>query len=238
MLQSIKTNGGFWISRYEAGIEGTNTDKTINEIPNVRYEHSDITNSSPKAVSQADRIPYNYVTCSEAQTLASAMSTDSSKTSSLLFGIQWDLTCKFLETKTNLITSDIKTNSANWGNYKNSSIKLTRGRYNVSPGNSSTVWKKFNVDTDNVKGSQTSNNESHMQLLTTGASEQTNKMNIYDFAGNEYEWTLEKTSDASHPCALRGGSFNSNSSGNPASDRDSDNTTNGYGSVSFRSTLY
>lgn len=176
MLQSIKTNGGFWISRYEAGIEGTNTDTTNNEIPNVRYSHSDITKDSPKAVSQVDRIPYNFVTCSEAQTLASAMSTDSNKTSSLLFGIQWDLTCKFIETKTNITTVDIKTDSTSWGNYKNSSIKLTRGRYNVSSGNSSTVWKKFNVNTDNyVTNLQTSSDVNYTQLLTTGASEQTKK---------------------------------------------------------------
>ena len=238
MLSSVYTNGGFWISRYEAGIEGTNTDETINEIPNVRYEHSDITKDSPKAVSQANRIPYNFVTFSEAQTLASVMSTDSSKTSSLLFGIQWDLTCKFLETKTNLKTADIKTNSANWGNYKNSSIKLTRGRYNVSPGNSSSVWKRFNVDTDNVTGSQTSNNENYMQLLTTGASEETKKMNIYDFAGNEWECTLEKTSQTSTPCAARGGSFYSFSFERPASCHGINFTTDRYSYVGFRSTLY
>ena len=239
MLQSIKTNGGFWISRYEAGIEGTNTDETINEIPNVRYEHNNITKDSPKAVSQANRIPYNHVYCSEAQKLASAMSTDSNKTSSLLFGIQWDLTCKFLEIKTDLKTEDIKTNSVNWGNYKNSSIKLTRGRYNVSPENSSSVWKKFNVDTDNVTGSQTSNNENYMQLLTTGASEETKKMNIYDFAGNEGEWTLEKTSSyTKYHCASKGGSFIYNSSESPASYRRSDHTTVSYSYISFRSTLY
>ena len=238
MLQSIKTNGGFWISRYEAGISGTNTDTTSNEIPNVRYSHSEITSNSPKVVSQADRIPYNYVTCSEAQTLASAMSTDLNKTSSLLFGIQWDLTCKFIKTKTNLTIADIKTDSTSWGNYKNNSIKLSRGRYNVSPGNSSTVWKKFNVDTGDVTGSQTSNNESYMQLLTTGASEQINKMNIYDFAGNEWEWTLEKTSDAISPCAFRGGSFNNNSSDYPASYRSRNLTTHSGNLLSFRSTLY
>ena len=238
MLQSIKINGGFWISRYEAGIEGTNTDETINEIPNVRYSHSDITKDSPKAVSQANRIPYNYVYCSEAQTLASAMSTDSSKTSSLLFGIQWDLTCKFLETKINLTTADIKTNSTNWGNYKNSSIKLTRGRYNVAPGDLSSAWKKFNVDTNNVTGSQTSNNENYMQLLTTGASEETKKMNIYDFAGNEDEWTLEKASYASYPCALRGGYFGDYSSDGPVSARGSYDTTVSSNYLGFRSTLY
>ncbi len=229
MLQSIKINGGFWISRYEAGIEGTNTDETINEIPNVRYSHSDITKDSPKAVSQANRIPYNYVYCSEAQTLASAMTTDSSKTSSLLFGIQWDLTCKFIKikTKTNLTIEDIKTDSTNWGNYKNSSIKLTRGKYNLSPNSSDSKW--INV---------TKSSKSAQMLLTTGASEKTNKMNIYDFAGNVWEWTLEKTSDASHPCARRGGSFYEDGSYNPASTRNASNAINCFVFCGFRSTLY
>ena len=29
-------------------------------------------------------------------------------------------------------------------------------------------------------------------VLSTGASNDTCKMNIFDFAGNEWEWTLEK----------------------------------------------
>ena len=127
---------------------------------------------------------------------------------------------------------------SNWGNYRNCLITLIIGRYNVSPGNSSTVWKKFNVDTDNVTGSQTSSDVNYTQLLTTGASEQTNKMNIYDFAGNEWEWTLEKTSDAISPCAFRGGSFNNNSSDYPASYRSRNLTTHSGNLLSFRSTLY
>ena len=133
MLSSVYTNGGFWISRYEAGIAGTNTDTTSSEIQNVRYSYSAIDSNSPKAVSQADRIPYNYLYCSDAQKLASEMSTDSNKTSSLLFGIQWDLTCKFIETKTELEPKDIKADSTSWGNYNNSSITLTRGKYNMTP---------------------------------------------------------------------------------------------------------
>ena len=239
MLQSIKTNGGFWISRYEAGIAGTNTDATSDEIQNVRYSHSDITKDSPKAVSQADRIPYNWVTCSEAQTLASAMSTDSNKTSSLLFGIQWDLVCKFIETKANLPEKDIKTDSTIWGNYKNCSITLTRGRYNVSPADSSSVWKKFSVDTNYyVTKSQISSNESYTQLLTTGASEDAKKMNIYDFAGNMWEWTLEKTLKNNYPCANRGGSFVYSGSDYPASYRDAYSIIDSYADFGFRSTLY
>ena len=113
MLSSVYTNGGFWISRYEIG-DGTSTESNT-----TRTSSSGITGT---AVSQANQIPYNYVTCSQAQTLASGMSTDSSKTSSLLFGIQWDLTCKFIEEKTDLELADINSDSTSWGNYYNSTI--------------------------------------------------------------------------------------------------------------------
>ena len=227
MLSSVYTNGGFWISRYEAGIEGTNTDETINEVQNVRYTHTNITSNSPKAVSQANRIPYNYVYCREAQTLASAMTTDSSKTSSLLFGIQWDLTCKFLETKTNLTTADIKTDSTNWGNYSNSSINLTKGKYNTSPPSSESKWLNVTLGAKSAE-----------MLLTTGASEDTKKMNIYDFAGNEWEWTLETTSNTDHRCARRGGIYNYKGSINPAYGHGYNYTTDSHYSIGFRSVLY
>ena len=70
MLKSIYTYGGFWIGRYEAGIEGTTTETT-----NARTSSSPRISigTSPKAISQKDAIPYNYVYCSEAQTLAKEM---------------------------------------------------------------------------------------------------------------------------------------------------------------------
>ncbi len=229
MLKSIYKNGGFWISRYEAGIEGTNTDTTIDEIKLIRYLHSDINNDSPRAVSQVNRIPYNYVYCSEAQKLASAMSTDSTKTSSLIFGIQWDLVCKFIETKTELELKDIKADSTNWGNYKNNSIILTRGKYNIKPNSLDSTWKNITASTK----------EQNAEILTTtGASEDLKKMNIYDFAGNEWEWTLEKSSDTSKPCAVRGGSFNHKGIECPAAYRSLDETTNSHSNVGIRSTLY
>ena len=236
MLSSVYTNGGFWISRYEIG------DSTTTASNTTRTSSSGTTGI---AVSKADQIPYNYVTCSQAQTLASGMSTDTNKTSSLLFGIQWDLVCKYLEVKekwdttTNTASYYLNTNSASWGNYKDSSLTLNRGKYLVE-GSDSNTWTAYNVDTANyVTTSQTSNNESYYQLLTTGASEQTKKMNIYDFAGNEWEWTLEHaTSDTSTPCALRGGSYYYNGSHDPASVRSSNYITDSSSDFGFRSALY
>ena len=77
MLKSVYTYGGFWIGRYEAGIEGTTTETT-----NARSSHSNIEiGKSPKAISQKDAIPYNYVYCSEAQALTKEMTPDSNYTS-------------------------------------------------------------------------------------------------------------------------------------------------------------
>ena len=225
MLSSIYTNKGFYIGRYEAGIEGSDTDTSL-----ARYERTEITSSLPKAVSKKDMIPYNYIYCSEAQQLANGMSTGN-KTSSLMYGIQWDLVCKFLEVKGNWDTSTntaqyyIKENSTSWGNYSNSTFTIN-----------STKAKKYNSSNktcDDITGEKTSS-----MLLTTGASEYTNKMNIYDFAGNEYEWTLEKSTTPGYPCSGRGGDYNGNGSNNPASNRDNYDTTYSILNIGLRPSLY
>ncbi len=237
MLSSVYTNGGFWISRYEIG------DSTATASNTTRTNSSGTTGI---AVSKADQIPYNYVTCSQAQAVASGMSTDTKKTSSLLFGIQWDLVCKYLEvngnwdTTTNTASYYLNSNSTSWGNYNNSSLLLYRGKYNINPSSSTSAWTPYGTNTTNyVTSSKTSSNTSYYQLLTTGASEQTKKMNIYDFAGNEYEWTLEHaTSNTDLPCAYRGGIYYYNGSYGPASYRYSVGTSFSYISIGFRSALY
>mgnify|MGYP004687976313 CR=1 FL=1 len=194
MLSSIYTNKGFYIGRYEAGIAGSDTDTSL-----ARYERTEITSNSPKAVSKKDMIPYNNVYCSDAQQLATGMSTGN-KTSSLMYGIQWDLVCKFLEVKGNWDTIEktaqyyIKEDSTSWGNYINSGFEInsTKARGYDNP------WKDV---------SETSKSAGTEILLTTGASEQNKKMNIYDFSGNEYEWTLEKTTSTLSPCSFRGGGY-------------------------------
>ena len=223
MLKSIYIYGGFWIGRYEAGIEGTTTETT-----NARTGSSArITiGTSPKAISQKDAIPYNYVYCSEAQALANEMTPDSNYTSSLMFGIQWDLVCKYLEVKSTLTTANINADSSTWGNYSNAkrTISSDKAKQTTNSGNS---WTAI-----------TGEKPASSVLLTTGASEETNKMNIYDFAGNEWEWTLEKTSNSSLPCAYRGGRYSGTGSSYPASGRNDDSTTYSIYNISFRPALY
>ena len=232
MLKSVYTYGGFWIGRYEAGIEGT-----ITETTNARTSSSGRISieTSPKAISQKDAIPYNYVYCSEAQALAKEMTPNSNCTSSLMFGIQWDLVCKYLEVKSTLETPDINSNSTSWGNYSNAKIeKIASGKYAILDTNFKLgTWTKI---TNAFTKSDSGDNRS--VLLSTGISDYTKKMNIYDFAGNEWEWTLEKTSDSDDPCANRGGNYDGSGSGLPASYRfNLGSTIAGY-SVGFRPALY
>lgn len=230
MLSSIYTNCGFWISRYEIG------DATSTASNTTRTSSSGTTGT---AVSKPNQIPYNYITCSQAQKLSSKMAEGTNKTSSLLFGIQWDLTCKFLENNSDLTKKEIKSDSTSWGNYRNNSLTLVRGKYNIKPDSSTSVWTAFNVNTENyVMNFKTSSNENYYQLLTTGASEQTNKMNIYDFAGNEWEWTLEKNPDTTAPCVRRGACFDNKGSIRPASSRGNETRTIKNGGIAFRATLY
>ena len=223
MLKSIYTYGGFWIGRYEAGIEGTTTETT-----NARKSHTTVTiGSSPKAISQKDAIPYNYVYCSEAQVLAKEMTPNSNYTSSLMFGIQWDLVCKFLEVKGKLATANINSDSSTWGNYSNVTRTISSDK------------AKQSTDYGNTWTAITGTKPSSIVLLTTGASDETNKMNLYDFAGNEYEWTLEHaTSNSNSPCAVRGGYYGSPASSSPASYRGNGGTTDASIYFGFRPALY
>ncbi len=246
MIKSVYKNGGFWIGRYEAGIEGTTgTDEASLKLGRISSSARIDISTSPKAISQKDAIPYNFVTCSEAQKLANEMTPDSSKTSSLLFGIQWDLVCKYLEVKSNLNELDINTDSQKWGNYYNVEIPIESSNaksayvyYNNSDKNYyfSNEWRKM---TEATKQAITDRTVENCILLSTGASETTKKLNIYDLAGNEWEWTLEHaTADTNYPCSTGGGSFSNDSCDYPASGRNTYGRAAANYNKSFRPALY
>ena len=143
-----------------------------------------------------------------------------------MFGIQWDLVCKYLEVKSTLEAPDINSNSTSWGNYSNVGRTISSDK------------AKQSTDYGNTWTAITGTKPASSVLLTTGTSEETNKMNIYDFAGNEFEWTLENTSFSSVPCAHRGGDYNNSGSSNPASNRGYRGSTIASNNIGFRSALY
>ena len=75
-------------------------------------------------------------------------------------------------------------------------------------------------------------------MLTTGATERNSVLNIYDLAGNESEWTLEKSMNISLPSVDRGGSYNVSGSSYQASDRYNCSTSHNNNGLSFRSALW
>ena len=169
--------------------------------------------------------PYNYVTCSQAQALASNMKSGD-RTTSLLFGVQWDLVMKYLETK-GTSKADLKYNSTSWGNYYNNAWNITNANLKYAPNGSG--W---------TTATEKSNTSSERILLSTGADDSFSKMGIYDLAGNVDEWTLEHGSITYNPCALRGGTYGNSGSNDPASSRFFSGTTNLYDTFGFRLALY
>ena len=213
MLKSVYKNGGFYVGKYETGIE--NAPKTSG---------SSSTTPTEIPVIKQNAYPYVYVTCSQAQTLANSM--ESGKyTSSLMFGVQWDLVLKYLETK-GTTQADLKKDSTTWGNYLDNLWNITNAD---SKYYSSSKW------TSEAYGAKSSNSSI---LLSTGASDTFCKQGIYDIAGNVWEWTLEYTANSSYPCAERGGYYNGVGSTRPAAYRYSINTTVYDDSIGFRLSLY
>lgn len=196
MLQSIKNNGGFYIARFEAGLENPKTSGNTSET----VDSLQTTNGLPK--SQIDKYPYNYITCNQAQNLIQKLELEDN-TGSLMFGLQWDLVCKFLETSQAKTKPQIKESSIEIGNYLDSEFILTHGKYLT---NNTNTWKEATKENPVLKEKNTK------ALLTTGASKTNVINNIYDLAGNTRELTLEKSNDTSNPITLRGGYFEENSS--------------------------
>ncbi len=240
MLKSVYENGGFYVGRYEAGI-GTNRTSNTDTNSDGKY-----TMPSTVPVSKADAYPYTYVTRTQAQNLANNVNSGT-KTSSLMFGVQWDLVLAFMSKDTAKITStDVLTkNSTTIGNYINSTFDLNRGKY-AQYNKLGNPWKNFdsalgsivvsNETTGKMKKTEQSSYKNGI-LLTTGGTEQSKVMNIYDIAGNVREWTLEKADFTNSPCAYRGGYFTDPGSRSPAADRVNNSTAYSY-DFGFRVSLF
>ena len=85
MLKSVYENGGFYVGRYEAGIDTTTgTNRTSNTDQNSDGKYT--IEGMPTPLSKADAYPYTYVTRTQAQNLASNVNSGT-KTSSLMFGV-------------------------------------------------------------------------------------------------------------------------------------------------------
>ena len=238
MLKSVYLNGGFYVGRYEAGIAENRTSKgPTNSDGKYTIEGMLV------PVTKADAYPYTWVTRTQAQNLASKVNLGT-KTSSLMFGLQWNLVLAFMHNKGNIADSTLTSNSTTIGNYTDSVFQLSQtGKYATRNGwKLSSIWNPSTKSTTNFVDSSRNkiaqSSDGKGILVTTGTSEKNEVMNIYDIAGNVWEWTLEKASDPSHPCAYGGGGYVGSGAGCPAAYRNHDSTGLSFSSLGFRVSLF
>ena len=223
MLKSVYENGGFYVGRYEAGIaENGTSDEQTNSDGKYTIE------GMPVPVSKADAYPYTYVTRTQAQNLASNVNSGT-KISSLMFGVQWDLVLAFMHNKGNIADSTLTSNSTTIGNYNDNlwTIKNAKAQYSEDDGDTFTACPNpFKKES-----------ESEI-LLTTGADSSFSVQNIYDIAGNVWEFTLERSPYTNVLCARRGGGFNVTGSDYPAALRFNVSTDFSGFNIGFRVSLF
>ncbi len=168
---SVNKYGGFYIARYEAGSESKRTESS---------------GTADTVLSQANKYPYNHISQTESITKAATINNGKTNvTASLINGAAWDRTLNWiLETNSNMSLTDINEDSTSWGNYFNSQFNFT-GKYSTDDG------KNF---TDVTISTQKPKKDSYS--LGTGVTEYTKRNNIYDLAGNCWEWTTESSSSS------------------------------------------
>ena len=213
MLKSIYQNGGFYIGRYETGIE------------NSYRAAASASDPTETPVIKANAYPYNWVTCAQAYTVATKVSNSTDYTSSLMFGVQWELVLKYLETKGVPVT-DIKTDSTSWGNYKNNNYNLTKANTKYL---ATTEWQTVSSPYEKFVDEQA--------LLATGANTSFSKQNIYDLAGNLAEWTFNVIIDSGETLGGFGGDYTVEGT-NSAGHRGNYKSTSGLKNVGFRVSMF
>ncbi|MEG1059308.1 MAG: hypothetical protein RSE57_03885, partial [Clostridia bacterium] len=149
MYNSVKTNGGFYIARYEAGKkDGTATDGTVKP---VSQKGATIWNNIPWGTNNSEADPGNG-----AVTVSRKMyAPDAAVASTLMYGVQYDAILSFIETSGGK-TKDLIKDSTTWGNHSN------------------------NLDRESVIPNRPA---------ISGALASWSTNNIYDLAGNVWEWT-------------------------------------------------
>ena len=196
---SVEKYKGFYIGRYEAG------DKENTEAKTLRSSN-DVTKT---VTIKANQAPYNYVTRTEAVSLAEGFATKQgykAKTK-LVSSYAWDTTIAFLQK----VNSDYGSSSEE-GNHKDTTFSYT-----------------------DITGATKTKASGSEVLVPTGQT--TPVCNIYDMGGNVWEGTPESCSSTEYPYALRGGSCSYGFANFPAGSRFTYYDT-ANANVGFRLTLF
>ncbi|MEG2310835.1 MAG: SUMF1/EgtB/PvdO family nonheme iron enzyme, partial [Clostridia bacterium] len=182
---SVDKYNGFYIGRYETGL-----------CDNARYsstviDGSNFINASP--VVKKDAITWNYISQIRAVAESKKIYNTSNVHSTLINSYVWDTMLNYLIASGDKTQYQVVNNCSDFANYFNVEFLIDSNiKYSSDYGKTYQIGltkKQLNTD----------------YLLTTGATKRNSTKNIYDLAGNIWEWTTEKFN--SNFGVFRGGSF-------------------------------
>ena len=195
--ESVVQNGGYFLGRYEAGIEGgTLAENPSTTAPDKNYTYW----TGGTLVCKAGQQVYNWTTQNKASELCKSIDNSyTGVTSDLVNSYAWDTAIVFIQ------TCGTESNSSNYANQAGKS-------------------------TTSSEPSKTG------EAILADTNQLDKQCNIYDMAGNCYEWSTETAGSASYPCITRGGGCNGYSI--TTSLRGNGEATNADSDSSFRPLLY
>ena len=262
---SIEKYGGFYVARFEAGVpsnasfyvstngssngeeykgkNGTSgTSPDSNGFTTTRYDRKD---ENLKPVSKRYNQVWNYIDQKTAKEVSKKMYEDNDDVDSYLIDSNaWNYICGDIFGDEKRLGQDGIKKSTEYGNYLDNkttdyaSLECLWANHKVE----NNAWKyatkygKGSITSDVISGRSNGNRLE----LATGASDDFKVYNIYDMAGNVWEWTAETATNGSS-CYVtdRGGGFNLHPVGSSVVCADGGNNSEFTSpGVGFRSVLY
>ncbi len=245
--ESVQKYGGFYVARYEAGVP-KNASFYVNTDGAEYIKEKAIIEDDYKPVSKKNNQVWNQVYQKTAITLSERMYKDSGVVKSqLMDSYAWDTITDWMIKEIPTIVDD----STGYGNYYDSGIKFNNSLYAIHQYSngwiSASTYKKSS-------GTSTGYTELATGVTIANDCNVKNKIkNIYDMAGNMWEWTTEvgnhsgelelltkEQAENAVYAVLRGGSFCAAGSTYQIAFRHGHNTiSSGRGiDVGFRVVLY
>ena len=169
--EQIKKNKGFYIGRYEVG-----RSENVDSVTSTTSYDKDM-----KAIVKYGAQPWTFLSYETVQTKSTEfLNTDKVK-SGLVTGTQWDYIMGMAKNKGYNIESD----SSLWGTFSSSyDIVIAKGGRIALENKSPMIWKE--IQNDYLKPKDT------VLYHETGANRNAKFYNIYDLAGNVWEYTNEE----------------------------------------------
>ncbi len=177
-----------------------------------RYETGNL--SQTKAVVQKYNTDIGNQTWYTQYKLSKTIRANSNVTTSMIWGCQWDATLRWMQTSSDEKVKNFPTNSASYGNYNDNTLEYKES-----------------------ENGETKTQVTASSIIPTGSSETTNINNIYDMAGNVYDWSIS-TYNARYR-VISGGAYNVKGIASPSyHNKDFGTPTTSTYVSGFRSTLY